>query len=154
MQFALPAALDLLRSARDEPEAVQVVHLAATDPANPYGAILKWPTGAGATREGRGPTRSAGATVILVNGRLAAYLARGDRQVSIYLPDAEPTRTNTARAVASRLFQLATAAVGRRGMLIAQVDGVDTADHPLAPYLLEAGFVRGAMGFQASVRSG
>ena len=152
MQFALPAALDLLRSVRDEPESAQVAHLAATDPANPYGAILKWPAPPGPPREGRGPTRTAGATVILVNGRLAAYLARGDRQLSVYLPDAEPTRTNAARAVASRLFQLATAAEGRRGMLIAQVDAVDVGEHPLAPYLLEAGFVRGAMGFQASRR--
>jgi ATP-dependent helicase Lhr and Lhr-like helicase len=152
MQFALPAALDLLRSVRDEPEAPQVAHLTATDPANPYGAILKWPTPPGAPREGRGPTRTAGATVILVNGRLAAYLARGDRHLSVYLPDAEPTRTNTARAVASRLFQLATAAEGRRGMLIAQVDAVDAGEHPVAPYLVEAGFARGAMGFQASRR--
>jgi ATP-dependent Lhr-like helicase len=152
MQFALPAALDLLRSVRDEPESAQVTHLAATDPANPYGAILKWPIASGAPREGRGPTRTAGATVILVNGRLAAYLSRGDRQVWVYLPDEEPTRTNTARAVASRLFQLATAAEGRRGMLIAQLDGVDIGEHALAPYLVEAGFVRGAMGFQASRR--
>ncbi len=42
-QFALPAAVDLLRSVRDEPDAPQTVCLAATDPANPYGAILKWP---------------------------------------------------------------------------------------------------------------
>ena len=108
MQFALPAALDLLRSVRDEPDSVQVTHLAATDPANPYGAILKWPAPPGPPREGRGPTRTAGATVILVNGRLAAYLARGDRQLSVYLPEEEPTRTITARAVAARLFALAT----------------------------------------------
>jgi ATP-dependent Lhr-like helicase len=152
MQFALPAALDLLRSVRDEPESPQVAHLAATDPANPYGAILKWPIPPGAPREGRGPTRTAGATVILVNGRLAAYLARGDRHLSVYLPEAEPTRTNTARAVASRLFQLAIAPEGRRGMLIAQVDAVDVGEHPLAPYLVEAGFTRGAMGLQASRR--
>jgi ATP-dependent helicase Lhr and Lhr-like helicase len=43
MQFALPAALDLLRSLRDEPPTPQTVHLAATDPANPYGALLAWP---------------------------------------------------------------------------------------------------------------
>jgi ATP-dependent helicase Lhr and Lhr-like helicase len=154
MQFALPAALDLLRSVRDEPESVQVAHLAATDPANPYGAILKWPVPPGSPREGRGPTRTAGATVILVNGRLAAYLARGDRQLSVYLPEAEPTRTSTARAVASRLHHLATAAEPRRGMLIAHVDAVPVAEHPLAPYLIEAGFVRGAMGFQATRRRG
>jgi hypothetical protein len=87
--------------------------------------------------------------VILVNGRLAAYLTRGDKQLSVYLPDAEPARTITAHAVAGRLFQLATAQEARRGMLIAQIDAVPVAQHPLAPYLIEAGFVRGAMGFHA-----
>ena len=42
-QFALPAALDLLRSLKDQPEEPEVVVLAATDPANPYGTILPWP---------------------------------------------------------------------------------------------------------------
>src|SRR5688500_11668177 len=37
-QFALPAALDRLRTLRDDPDPPQVLHLAATDPANPYGA--------------------------------------------------------------------------------------------------------------------
>ena len=40
-QFALPGALDLLRSMRDAPDEVEVVVLAATDPANPYGATLE-----------------------------------------------------------------------------------------------------------------
>ena len=39
-QFALPAALDLLRSLRELPDEPEVVVLAATDPANPYGTIL------------------------------------------------------------------------------------------------------------------
>ena len=42
-QFALPGALDLLRSLRDAADDADVVVLAATDPANPYGATLKWP---------------------------------------------------------------------------------------------------------------
>ena len=42
-QFALPAALDLLRSLKDMPDEPEVVVLAATDPANPYGTILRWP---------------------------------------------------------------------------------------------------------------
>ena len=61
--------------------------LAATDPANPYGATLEVARAVGASASdaaaangaARGPTRSVGATVILVNGALAAYLARGDR---------------------------------------------------------------------------
>ncbi len=52
-QFALPAALDLLRSLRDAPEEPEVVTLAATDPANPYGTVLKWPQRS-APPEGRG----------------------------------------------------------------------------------------------------
>jgi ATP-dependent Lhr-like helicase len=50
-QFALPGALDLLRSLR-EPSAgvsdqVEVAVLSATDPANPYGATLRFPVLAG-----------------------------------------------------------------------------------------------------------
>ena len=62
-QFALPGALDLLRSLKDGAEAPEVVAMAATDPANPYGAALKWPAA-----PGRGPTRTVGATVVLVDG--------------------------------------------------------------------------------------
>ena len=41
-QFALPAAIERLRSMRaDEAAGAQV--LAATDPANPFGATLPWP---------------------------------------------------------------------------------------------------------------
>ena len=42
-QFALPAALELLRSLRDAPDEPEVVVLSATDPANPFGTMLKWP---------------------------------------------------------------------------------------------------------------
>src|SRR5207245_8125016 len=71
-QFALPGALDLLRSLRDSPDEAEVTVLAATDPASPYGAVLKWPATLAADA-GRGPTRTVGATVILVVGELAAY---------------------------------------------------------------------------------
>ncbi len=42
-QFALPAALELMRSLRSDPDEPEVVVLAATDPANPFGTMLKWP---------------------------------------------------------------------------------------------------------------
>jgi ATP-dependent Lhr-like helicase len=48
-QFALPAALDLMRSLRGEPDTPEVLTLAATDPANPYGTTLTWPAFAKAT---------------------------------------------------------------------------------------------------------
>ena len=49
-QFALPGAVDLLRSLRDAPDEPEVAVLAATDPANPYGATLKWPAEAATAR--------------------------------------------------------------------------------------------------------
>ena len=155
-QFALPGALDLLRSLRDpggdadsHPE---VVVLSATDPASPYGAALGWPSSRDrAESSGRGPTRTVGATVILVDGRLAAYLARGDRTLLTWLPDAEPDRSRTARAIACALVERARSGDDRpRGMLIEEIDGTQAATHPLAPFLSATGFVAGAMGFQAT----
>ena len=70
-QFAMPAALDLLRSMRDVPDEPRTVTVAATDPANPYGSILPWPE-AGSRQEAARPTRSVGARVILVDGQAAA----------------------------------------------------------------------------------
>ncbi len=161
-QFAVPGALDLLRSLRDLPADdadVEVVVLAATDPANPYGAAIRFPalpTGASpgaAATAGRGPTRSVGATVILVDGALAAYLSRGDRQLLTYLPESEPLRSRVARALARALRERSRMPVGDdhapRGMLIEEIDGAPPSVHPLAPYLARAGFLTGAMGFQA-----
>ena len=153
-QFAVPAALDLLRSLRDDSETdgQHGIFLAATDPANPYGAVLRWPDsrGANGARDGRGPTRSAGAGVVLVNGSLAAYLARADRQFLTYLPEDEPARSNAARALARTLFEVATTGTDRVGMFIAELDGTPAVGHPLAPFLLEAGFARRGHGFQAA----
>ncbi len=154
-QFALPGALDLLRSLRDTPDEPEVVVLAATDPANPYGATVRWPAcGASADGTARTPTRSVGATVILVNGALAAYLARGDRQLVTWLPDAEPERARAAHGIARALIDRARSGVDApRGMLIEDIDGMSPAAHPLAPYLAGAGFVSGALGLQAKLRS-
>jgi ATP-dependent helicase Lhr and Lhr-like helicase len=156
-QFALPGALDLLRSMRDAPDDVEIAVLAATDPANPYGATLKWKASRAAAPDaadaGRGPTRSVGATVILVNGALAAYLARGDRVLLTFLPDAEPDRSKVARAVANVLIERARGGGDApRGMLIEEIDGATPTQHPLAPFLREAGFIAGALGFQATFR--
>jgi len=151
-QFALPAALELMRSLREMPDEPEVVILAATDPANPFGTMLKWPevaTGSivpGAERAGtvgRGATRTVGAQVILVNGSLAAYLSRGARQLLVYLPEDEPQRSATGRPLAAQLAAMARLG----GLMIAEINGYPTADHPLAPYLVEAGFHPSAMGF-------
>ena len=76
-QFAMPTAVDLLRTLRDvsDDDEPRTLVLAATDPANPYGAILKWPsptvfggessvamrtTAGRAAKDRRSPTRSVG----------------------------------------------------------------------------------------------
>jgi ATP-dependent Lhr-like helicase len=141
-QFALPAALELMRSLRDEPDDPEVVLLAATDPANPFGTMLKWPE-LGIEGAGRGATRTVGAQVILVNGHLAAYLSKGGRQILAWLPEDEPQRSAIARPLARQLAAMARLG----GLIIAEVSGAPAGDHPLAPFLVEAGFNPSAMGF-------
>ncbi len=146
-----------MRDVRAE-EDQEIVVLAATDPANPYGATLKWPnptvaTTPGKGTAGRGPTRSVGATVVLVAGALAAYLARGDRLLTTFLPEAEPDRSKVARAVAWVLIDRARSGFDApRGMLIEEIDGLPPAEHPIRQALIDAGFVAGAMGLTATLR--
>jgi ATP-dependent Lhr-like helicase len=147
-QFALPPALELLRSLRERPDDPEVLTIAATDPANPYGTMLKWPEPPpGESGAGRAPTRTAGALVVLVNGALAAYVPRGGRQVVAWLPEDEPQRSLTGRALAGALASLARHD-SRGGLLVAEVNGGDPALHPLAAFLVESGFHPSALGFQ------
>jgi ATP-dependent Lhr-like helicase len=155
-QFAMPAAVDLLRSLRSGPrdagsdgERCEMLMLAATDPANPYGSLLRWPAGGDA---GSSLTRSVGARVVLCDGALVAYLRRGNPNAQVFLPEEEPGRGNVARALAEFLVARVRGdreddAAGRAGMLISTVNGVAVADSVLARPLLDAGFVAGAMGF-------
>ncbi len=152
-QFAMPAAVDLLRSLRVERdgETPEMVQLAATDPANPYGALMRWPA---PPDEGSTLTRSVGAKVILCDGALVAYLRRGNPNLQMWLPEEEPARGQVARALAEFLVRRVQGmregdadAGGRGGMLIATVNGTAVAESPLARYLLDAGFQQGAMGF-------
>jgi len=137
-QFATAGALDLLRSFRDEPEEPETLLLAATDPASPYGALLKWPAA--------GLMRVAGASVVLVNGALAAYLARGEKNLSVFLPEDEPSRSMVAREVAKALASLVTSGA-RRALLIKEVS------EAMAPFLVEAGFVKTGAGYQRRGKS-
>ena len=141
-QFAAPGAEDRLRSMRDRPEAPHIVALAATDPANPYGAALPWPERA----EGARPGRAAGAQVVLCDGELIGYLGRAERSLLTFLPADEPERGHAAAALASALSQLIESG-RRRSLLIAQVDGEPTEKSKLAPHLSSAGFTPMSRGF-------
>jgi ATP-dependent Lhr-like helicase len=157
-QFALPPAVDLLRAMRDVPEVPRTVVLAATDPANPYGTSVKWPLADASDaerEEGRGPTRSAGARVILVDGILAGYFRRGERDLLLCPPDAEPRRSQVIREVARALRHAALARdEGRRGMLLETINGAPAGEHAAAHLFISAGFVRAATGLQVRAVAG
>jgi len=141
-QFAEPGALDRLRALRDAclDEAPLAAVLAATDPANPYGAALPWPEGAGAMR-------AAGAHVVIVDGALAAYVRGGGREVTTRLPAEEPRRSTLARGAAAALYAWCARA-GQSPLGWVPSDEGPLADGPLAPHLLAAGFVRSGPGFR------
>jgi ATP-dependent Lhr-like helicase len=142
-QFAMPAAVDLLRSLRGkrDGEKSEMILLAATDPANPFGALLKWPTGGD---EGSSLTRSVGARVALCDGALVAYMRRGNANMQVFLPEEEPGRGQTAKALAEFLVARAHA---EGGMLVNMLNGAPVAEHWMARVLLEAGFSAAPMGF-------
>jgi len=140
VQFAVPAAVDLLRTLRvkRDGDRSEMLLLAATDPANPYGALMRWP------EAGSALTRSVGARVVLCDGALVAYLRRGNANLQVFLPEEEPARGQGAKALAEFLM---TKAQAEGGMLISTVNGDAVAEHWTAKAWLEAGFVAGAMGF-------
>ncbi|TWG95862.1 ATP-dependent Lhr-like helicase [Nocardioides sp. J9] len=81
-QFGTAGAVDRLRTFTGvDDEKPVAVALAATDPANPYGAALPWPATSRGEDESAGhrPGRKAGAVVVLVDGALVLYVERGGR---------------------------------------------------------------------------
>jgi ATP-dependent Lhr-like helicase len=151
-QFAMPAAVDMLRSLRIDPATAEVLHLSATDPANPYGSLIPWPRIEGESDEPlthHSMARTAGALVILINGQLAAFLRRRSPAIRIFLPEAEPERSHFARALAQKLADLAIRRLNRRqGMLIGEINNAPARENFLAAHLEEAGFVNTVLGYQ------
>ena len=92
-QFALPGAVDRLRAERTPAEGPIVHLLAATDPANPYGATLGWP-------KSKKLQRVAGAYLVLVDGEPALYIERG-RKGLITLPALDQQAAAAVRALRS-----------------------------------------------------
>ncbi len=135
-QFAQPGAVDRLRSVAgashdfDEPE---VVLLAATDPAQPFGASLRWPESAGR------PARVAGAHVIIVGGEPAIFVERKARSIVSF-----PIAHSNDLWVEPLKELLASGIV--RTLEIAKIDGGPSSDSPLADVLLTHGFIKAYKG--------
>ena len=129
-QFAQAGVVDRLRAARAEGEGL-AGWLATVDPANPYGALLPWP----AARVPDAPLRRAvGATLVQVGGVPALYLERGGRALTFADADDEAL----ARAAAA-LPRMASAR-RRKGLRIAEIDGVAAARSPHFGTFARAGF--------------
>ena len=144
-QFAVATTVDRLRGYADTVDPgrpdYEAVVLAAADPANPYGAALPWPAGAGGHR----PGRKAGALVVLADGDLVWFLERGGRSLLNF--HADPQAQQAAAAA------LADMVAGGRlgGLVVEKLDGVpvlQAADADTAQALLTAGFARTPRGMR------
>jgi ATP-dependent Lhr-like helicase len=143
-QFATGATVDRLRGflrpdERERP--LDAVTLAATDPANPYGAALPWPAapdreeqpGERGPSAGHRPGRKAGAMVVLVDGELAVFLERGGKSALTF--DDDPAVLAAASA------SLAAAVRSRLGKArIDKANGAYIVGTPLGDALVAAGF--------------
>ncbi|MDO4917819.1 MAG: hypothetical protein Q3974_09440 [Rothia sp. (in: high G+C Gram-positive bacteria)] len=148
-QFAASATVDRLRSAEESTPADDerqkaaagtstyapvrstrhsVLLLAATDPANPYGATLPWPApvpwDSQRTPIKHKPGRKAGAVVILVGGELILYLERGGKTL---LPFTEST--GRVALAAPLIGQLVRSGVADK-IVIETAGGVDVLSSP------------------------
>ncbi len=157
-QFALPSAVDLLRSLRSNTrlEKPEMVILAATDPANVYGSILRWPQVSEEAEPSEAPrtlSRSVGAAVVLRNGEIVAYMRRNNPNLQVFLPTDEPERTQAARDLSQFLAHTAQGEMQRRdadhrsGMLITTINGTPVGHHWMARALQDAGFQAAPLGF-------
>jgi ATP-dependent Lhr-like helicase len=148
-QFALPGAVDRLRSMREPAPGVTpdgstagpLVHLlAAADPANPYGAALAWPRRSDADR--RPLARAAGAYVVLVDGAATLYLERGGHSLQTLTASDDPAVGGAAFAALRSLVD-----DGRfRELVVTRVDGESVSASPRRAILEEAGFAAGYRG--------
>jgi ATP-dependent helicase Lhr and Lhr-like helicase len=129
-QFALPGAVDRLRSDRRDTVKGTLV-LAATDPANVYGLSLPWPPRPDAeTKPASGPRRVAGADGGLLDGLPSLYVEKGAKGL-VALRELDGTWEDAAVAA---LGSLVTS--GRLRRL-----SVERYDNGLEPVLKAAGFV-------------
>ncbi len=157
-QFGLTGAIDRLRSLVTEAERstagpAETLVLAATDPANPYGAALDWPErvhqpAAEAGRRGHQPARKAGALVVLVDGQCVLYVERGGRTLLSFSQDA----AQLAAAAEALAVSVRNGALGK--LHVESADGEAVGNSALATALEQAGFrpsprglrLRGAVG--------
>ncbi|KGN42093.1 ATP-dependent helicase [Knoellia aerolata] len=150
-QFATTGAIDRLRAgaralgASPEPSDQRALVLAATDPANAYGAALPWPDrpvpeGADEPdvpgRKGHQPGRKAGALVVLVDGELVLYVERGGKTLLSWTDDG----VSLQAAADALALAVREGALGRLTVEKADGGALLGSGHPLVDALAQAGF--------------
>jgi ATP-dependent Lhr-like helicase len=145
-QFAMPGAVDRLRALAEPAELAKragtsAVVLAATDPANPYGAALPWPErvvdsgdGEMVAATGHRAGRKAGALVVLFAGEVVLYVERGGRTLLSFTDD-------PAALIAAGQALAGSVRSGALGaMSVERADGESVHSSPLRDALTSAGF--------------
>ncbi len=145
-QFALPGAVDRLRSYEDRSlERRPPVVLDAVDPAQPYGAVLPWPKRERSTNADntatRGPQRVAGADVVLAGGEPVVYLERSLKGLQILVAPDDERLAPALRVLVDH------ARTARKRLQIERIDGEPAAGHLLTSVLQDAGLVPGPKRF-------
>ncbi|MGW5560239.1 Lhr family helicase [Micromonospora sp. NPDC003944] len=144
-QFAVPGAVDRLRALAEPADGARgrggaATVLAATDPANPYGAALPWPERVVDSGDGAAPAtghragRKAGALVVQVGGDLVLYVERGGRTLLSFSDDTD-TLAAAGKALADAVHSGALGA-----MSVERADGEAVHSSPLRDALTTAGF--------------
>jgi ATP-dependent Lhr-like helicase len=134
-QFASPGADERLRSGRETDAGSAPLVLAASDPANAWGALVDWP----ATRPELRPQRTAGALVVQRDGALLGWLGRRDRSLLTFLPDEPRLRSEAASALAIALARRVDGS-RMRALLVSKIDGIDAVTSEYTRVFVQAGF--------------
>jgi len=138
-QFGTTGAVDSLRTLSSESSGREAstgsLVLAATDPANPFGAALPWPERlADTANAGHRPGRKAGALVVITDGSLALYVERGGRTLLTFTAD--PVRIQPA--VDALALAIRDGALGK--LTVERADGERILGSVLSTALEAAGF--------------
>ena len=136
-QFALPGAVERLRAQKAVEETPPLV-LAATDPAQPYGAALPWPKRGDDDPPSRRAARVRGAYVVLAGAAPVLYVEKGGRGIVTLADHGDPRLYASFEALA----QFITGGRGRK-LSLERIDGEPVVGSPLEGMLIELGFRAG-----------
>jgi ATP-dependent Lhr-like helicase len=136
-QFALPGAVERLRTQAERAEEAPPIVLAATDPAQPYGAALPWPKRRDDDQRAK-PARAAGAYVVLAGSEPVLYVERGGRGLQVLVDRGDPRLRPALEALAAFVT-----GDRRHKLSLERIDGEAVVGSDLEALLIDVGFRAG-----------